>query len=161
MITAHTTHAIAYQVSLLPRAKSSALKNITVSTHSRTTLAKARIESIQSCQLVTIFSTLFFIFFPISLKFAFVHMRNCVIMRQAAIMSIPSYIFSVFQVNPPRSLSNHTANIKLIAIQTSIPSVIYLFLFFSTPNTLSIENIRPIIIAASSVSRNVTIKNSI
>ena len=48
MITAAIIPKIAYKVSLLAREKSSALKNITVSTHSRTTLTNASIESIQS-----------------------------------------------------------------------------------------------------------------
>jgi hypothetical protein len=44
---AQITHPIANHISQLEREKSRALRNITVSTHSLTTLAKARIESIQ------------------------------------------------------------------------------------------------------------------
>jgi hypothetical protein len=102
-------------------------------------------------------STDFLIFVPIFLKLAFVQIRNCVIITLASIIKIHSKIFSVFPVNPQKKYSKPAAKKKLIIIHKTIPVVIYLFLFCSTPNTLSIENINPIMIAASSVSLNVTI----
>lgn len=155
--TATTTHHNASHISELTSEKLRALRNITVSTHSRTTLANARIESIQSCPLVTICSTDFFIFFQILLKLLFVQIRNCVIIQQANIISTHSYIFSVFHSNPQKKYWNHPAKKKLIIIHSTTPIVIYLFLFFSTQKILSIENMSPIMIAASSVSLNVTI----
>jgi len=76
MIIAAKIHHSASHISAPLNEKSSAFKKITVSTHSLTTLAKARIESIQSWFVVTIFSTDFLIFFQIFRKFIFVHIKN-------------------------------------------------------------------------------------
>jgi len=58
----------AIQISELTNENSRAFRNITVSTHSLTTLAKAKTESIHSWLVVTICSTDFLIFFPYIFK---------------------------------------------------------------------------------------------
>lgn len=146
---------------IFQKEKLRAFKKITVSTHSLTTLANARIESIHSCHDVTILSTVLLIFFQIFLKFAFDQTKNWVIIAHAMSIRIHSYNFSVAPLNHQNIFWKRYANKKLIIIQATIPRLIYLLRFFWTQNTLNIENIRPIIIAASKVSRNVTINISI
>lgn len=86
---------------------------------------------------------------------------RCVIRIQAKSMRIPSYVFSKVHSKERERILRRKKSINENNIHPITPPKRYIFARAQPPETLIIEYISPTIIAASNVSRNVTIKNSI